>query len=166
MSEPILPYVLIPQADAEGKELPSAKLPKPSYRDQSEILENLRIERRGKLKVNLQESGISKEQVFAELEGFDDKPYGFDEFLRHFNSYKGKLEIFLFLAKKLYDGKADEVLAQFGYAGGNLTKELMPLLGLKLTDEKEGGEADENPPTPGAETSPPTPSPLRDIIPV
>jgi hypothetical protein len=64
-----------------------------SPRDRAAVLKDLRKQRRDLKIANLNAAAVKSEQIYAELEAFDDEPkYGSAEFVAHINSDEGRAE--------------------------------------------------------------------------
>lgn len=84
MSDNVLPYIIRKIGDRE------VKLAKLSPRDRGAVLARLKAEARERLRANLKESSVDKEQIFGELMAFDDRKWAASQFVDYCNTTEGE----------------------------------------------------------------------------
>lgn len=92
----------------DGAEVKFGKL---TPRDRQGVLNRLKSERRDKLRANLKEAQLEKEQVFAALEDLEDRKYTGADFIAHVNTPEGYEEIAELSWRKLNGGEFAPVCA-------------------------------------------------------
>ena len=149
MSDHALKYIL---RVISGKEVKFGKI---TARDRAKILATRKAIRKSELRTNLKEAGLSPEQAFAELEAFDDQPWGEPRFIEFANLPEGREEIVRLALSKYADNPltADEVVEAVETEDGGLGLVMCAVANLEMKPMEQPAP---NPTTPPTETAIPT----------